>query len=82
MPLIYLWYVNSLGIPEQEITRCGILVAILVVSAIVCLSIKYIDKLSDYAIIELSLLFAIIIPFLLPRMHERYFFIAGYLLAF
>jgi amino acid transporter len=43
------------------------------------------DRLNDKAILALSLLFAIVIPFFLPHMHERYFYgadILSLILAF
>lgn len=37
------------------------------------------NKLSDYTILAAALLFAVAVPFLLPHMHDRYFFIADVL---
>ncbi|MEQ8155950.1 MAG: hypothetical protein ABRQ25_13850 [Clostridiaceae bacterium] len=73
-PNIYQWYNENLTLPHIE--KLGVLLTLIVVLAIFYLSIKYIKVLTDEAIVELTLIFAIVVPFLLPHMHERYFFIA------
>lgn len=78
-PNIYQWYVEKMGISEQSVIKYGILLGIVVVSVIVLLSIRYIKNITDDVIVELSLLFAIVAPFLLPKMHQRYFFLADVL---
>lgn len=54
----------------------GILLAFVVVLIIIYLSVRYIIIIKYENIIELSLLLTLLVPFLLPRMHERYFFMA------
>lgn len=60
-------------------TKIGIIVTFLAVFIIFCVSVLYIKELKKENIIELALIFAVIVPFLLPRMHERYFFLADIL---
>lgn len=57
-------------------TKIGIFATAAVVFIVFCTSVIYIKELKKENIIELALIFAVIIPFLLPRMHERYLFLA------
>ena len=75
-PSIYQWFTSNIFSNTTLIGNIGIVFTLLVVLIIFYVSIKYIKILKYENIIELSLLFVIIIPFLLPRMHERYFFMA------
>ena len=47
--------------------------------SLIALCIKFKDKLDLNALVELAYISAVIIPFFLPRMHDRYFFIADVL---
>lgn len=78
-PSIYQWLPDKLSGHTTLITNLGILSAFIVVLAILYMSVKYIKILKYDNILELSLLLACIVPFLLPRMHERYFFMADVL---
>lgn len=57
--------------------------ALIVITALVVLLAVYIFarkvKINNEAIVDISMFFALIIPFLLPRMHERYFYLADIL---
>lgn len=75
-PNIYQWYTSNLPMPQETIAKYGILITFLVVISIFFIAIRYIKVLSDENIVELSFIFALIVPFLLPHMHERYFFTA------
>ena len=54
----------------------NILTSTLLVMLTLSGSIKYIKVIKYENVIELALLLAVIVPFLLPRLHERYFFMA------
>jgi len=75
-PSIYQWIPNDFFIKTNVVTNIGIIITFIVVLIIVYISVRYIKILNNENIIELSLLFALIVPYLLPRMHERYFFMA------
>ncbi|MBU3158495.1 hypothetical protein KPL37_01750 [Clostridium frigoris] len=75
-PSIYQWFTNKLFSNTTLIGNIGIAFTLVVVFIIFYVSIKYIKIIKYDNVIELALLFSIIIPFLLPRMHERYFFMA------
>ena len=75
-PSIYQWFTSSFFSNTTFISNIGIIFTLVVVLSIIYISVKYIKVIKYENIIELSLLFAVIVPFLLPRMHERYFFMA------
>jgi len=75
-PSIYQWFSSSFFSNTTLIGNVGIMFTLIVVLIIIYVSIKYIKVIKYENVIELSLLFAVIVPFLLPRMHERYFFMA------
>lgn len=75
-PSIYQWIPSNLFSDTTLVGYIGILITFVVVLIIIYTSVKYIKVLKYENIIELSLLLAVIVPFLLPRMHERYFFMA------
>lgn len=54
----------------------GIIVAAIAVIALLLLAYYYKDRLNQKDFITFALLFTLTIPFLLPRMHDRYFFVA------
>ena len=47
--------------------------------ALIYIGFIYKDRLSEASVIELFYISALLIPFLLPRMHERYFYTADIL---
>ena len=74
-PSIYQWIPSKFNdIPP--VGYIGILITFLVVISIIYVSVRYIKVIKYENIIEISLLLTVIVPFLLPRMHERYFFMA------
>lgn len=75
-PSIYQWFTSKLFSNTTLVGNIGILCTFLVVLIIIYVSIRYIKVIRYENVVELALLFATIIPFLLPRMHERYFFMA------
>lgn len=75
-PSIYQWIPSNSFSDTTLVGYIGILITFVVVLIIIYTSVKYIKVLKYENIIELSLLLAVIVPFLLPRMHERYFFMA------
>ena len=75
-PTIYQWFSSKLFSNITLVGNIGILCTFVVVVIIIYVSVRYIKVISYENIIEIALLFAVIIPFLLPRMHERYFFMA------
>jgi len=75
-PSIYQWFTSSFFSNTTLIGNIGIIFTLVVVLSIIYISVRYIKVIKYETIIELSLLFAVIVPFLLPRMHERYFFMA------
>ena len=59
-----------------ELGSAPVLLAVISVLLMVYLFLRKYDKLDPEAILELSLVFSLAIPWLLPKMHERYFFLA------
>lgn len=75
-PSIYQWFPNKLFSNTTLVGYIGMVFTLVIVLIIFYVSIKHIKVIKYENVIELALLFALIIPFLLPRMHERYFFMA------
>ena len=75
-PSIYQWFKGKLFSDTTLIGYIGILFTFVVVLVIIYVSVKYIKVIKYENVIELALLLCVIVPFLLPRMHERYFFMA------
>jgi len=75
-PSIYQWFSNKFFSNTRLVGNIGIVFAFVVVLIIFYVSVRYIKVIKYENIIELSLIFAVVVPFLLPRMHERYFFMA------
>ena len=75
-PSFYQWLpANAPGIWKWV----GIILAGLMVCAVGILCLVSKVKLSSEMILKMALVFAVAIPFLLPEMHERYFFLADVL---
>ena len=50
------------------------------ITAVIAMAIyKYKFELTDHSIVLISLIFALVVPYLLPHMHERYFYLADVL---
>jgi Gpi18-like mannosyltransferase len=76
-PNIYQWVPNS---AFHFLNSAGIYLAIVFIIAVFIFGILY-KKYSDKDVILLSTIMLFVVPFLLPQMHERYFFSAT-ILAF
>lgn len=59
-----------------EVSGAPVLLAVVCVLVLVYLFLKKYNKMDEGTMVELSLLFSLAIPWLLPKMHERYFFLA------
>lgn len=68
------------NVPNEALAaKLGILAAFAFMLSLLCLCLAFRRRLSDKAVLCAALLFSIGIPFLLPHMHERYFFAADIL---
>lgn len=72
-PNIYNWMSQA---NHEHIAFAGILLCGVVVLCILYFSFKKQFLIDDEIIIAFALLFSLIVPFLLPHMHERYFYVA------
>ncbi len=75
-PTFYQWL--PAGAPEYW-KWIGIGLAVLVVLGIGTLVLRSKKQLTAGTILKIALVFAVVIPFLLPEMHERYFYLADVL---
>lgn len=64
---------------QDSIAKLGILAAALYLLNLLAIAYAQRKRLTDRAVIAMALLFAIGIPFLLPHMHDRYFYPADLL---
>lgn len=62
------FFTNMAGAP--------VLLAMSLSLCVLLLFLRRAEKLDERALVSLSLLFCVMIPWLLPRMHERYFYLA------
>lgn len=74
-----LWRIPAESPQAQSAANLGIAGAALYMLAVLTVSFLQRRRLSDKSVIALALLLSIGIPFLLPHMHERYFFPADVL---
>jgi len=70
------WQMIDVVNPDDFLKKVGILLAGLVVFAFVIIYAVKKDKPDNKSILSLSLIFGVGIPFFLPHMHDRYFFMA------
>jgi Gpi18-like mannosyltransferase len=77
-PSLYAWFPLK---PEiyPLITSAGIIFAITVILIFILIVIKSLVKLTPTLILDLAFLAVLLIPFVLPKMHQRYFFPADIL---
>ena len=61
---------------EKSFNKIGIMLAGAAAVSLVYIAYKYRHKLDLRRIINITFISVLIIPFLLPRMHDRYFFAA------
>ena len=71
-PNLYQWLPNDLGLFEKP----GLVLAALLAGLLCLVSWRSAVPLDGEIIVKLSLVSALLLPFTLPHMHERYFFAA------
>ena len=59
-----------------ELASAPVLLAVIATLLIVYFFLRKYDRMDDAVLTELGLIFSLTIPWLLPKMHERYFFLA------
>jgi Gpi18-like mannosyltransferase len=70
---LYQWVPN----PYYAIfAQTGVVWAVMVVMALCLVAVRYGRTITGENLVELSWMFALLVPFLLPKMHERYFYLA------
>lgn len=67
---------NPLGSQARMFFYFGLAAAAVAVLVLCAFALRYRTRLNHTLIIDISLLITLLMPFLLPRMHERYFYIA------
>jgi Gpi18-like mannosyltransferase len=72
-PNFYQWIPTS---DVQDWTQMGIILASMMVALICFLTVASRKSITADIILKLTLVFALTIPFLLPGMHDRYFYLA------
>lgn len=77
-PTIYAWFPLGRDL-FQIILPAGIAFGITVILIIILVIIKSTAKLTPALLVELALLSVLVVPFVLPKMHQRYFFPADVL---
>lgn len=73
-----LWQIFE-NAPIENFNSVAVMLSGLVVISLIAVCLKYKDRIDLSAQVELAYLSAVLIPFFLPRMHDRYFFIADIL---
>lgn len=63
----------------QPFNTFGIMLTGMAVAVLLYICYTYRDKIDSAALVELFYISALMLPFLLPRMHERYFYLADVL---
>lgn len=77
-PNMYQWFGQGCYYVEQ-IKQGGIIFTFALVLIVSLIVLRSRQKLTPVRIIRLSLLFSLLLPFFLPMMHERYFYLADVL---
>lgn len=72
-PNIFQWLPSG---PFYPWDRAGIILALSVVGILSFVVLTSRSKITDDIIVKLALVFVVVVPFILPEMHERYFFLA------
>lgn len=72
-PNLYQWIPNNY---YEFATVSGTILTLSIVTLLIVLIGKHIQRFEPGTVIHLGLLFSILVPFCLPKMHDRYFFIA------
>lgn len=76
LPNPYTWFGDS---TSWALSRAGIFLAGGVVLCVLYFLWRHCHRLTRGLLISLALLFAVLVPFLLPHMHERYYYLADVL---
>jgi Gpi18-like mannosyltransferase len=71
-----LLYLNENDWPVPSMRDIGNLACVCAILFIIYFAYKYRDRLNDKLIFLFTMLFILVIPFLLPQMHDRYFYLA------
>lgn len=72
-PNLYTWFSDE---NSEIISRCGVIICFVAIAIILYTAFSHKIKFDTTTIITFALFFSLIMPFLLPHMHERYFFTA------
>lgn len=73
------WQMINVVTPDATLEKVGILLAGVVVVVLLALCFLKKDRVSDKTLLSLALLLGVGIPFFLPHMHDRYFYLADIL---
>ena len=76
LPSVWVLVTGEGEIPFDNFNKIGIMLAGAAAVSLVYIAYKYRHKLDLRRIINITFISVLIIPFLLPRMHDRYFFAA------
>lgn len=77
-PNLFAWFPQAAN-GHIFFTVLGGVAALIAAAGILLLCFRYRSRLRDQALLPLGLLFSLVFPFLLPHVHERYFFLAAVL---
>ncbi len=75
-PSVYQFIPYQKSVNETMLSRIGIMCSIFLVMALIIIGIIFRKSLDGQIFLTMALIFAIGVPFFLPHMHERYFFLA------
>lgn len=75
-PSVFQFIPYGMEVDDALLSTLGIAAAFLVVLALLALGLSLRGRLDDDAAFLMAVVLVIAVPFLLPRMHERYFFLA------
>ena len=76
---IYSFLPHGAQVDEAAWARLGILAAFLLVAILLAIAFLFRDRLDDRTLLLCGMVLTIGVPFLLPYMHDRYFFLADVL---
>lgn len=76
---IYSFLPYGVQVDETLLARAGILAAFLLVLILLAILLAYRRQVSDGALLAAGVILTVGVPFLLPYMHDRYFFLADVL---
>lgn len=78
-PSVFQWIPYGVPVQEGLAARLGIGSAALLVLALLLVGLRWGERMDGRAYMAVAVVLAIGVPFLLPHMHERYFFLADVL---